>query len=74
MKIEDGKNDPRSVWKLFQQCGTNKKESSNDNSFEIKVNDNIISNDQAIANAFNDFFVNIPSKLKEPIRITSKLF
>ena len=68
MKIEEGKNDPRSVWKLFQQFGTNKKGSSNDSSFEIKVNDNIISNDQNIANAFNDFFVNIPSKLKEPIK------
>ena len=51
MKIEEGKNDPRSVWKLFQQFGTNKKGSSNDSSFEIKVNDNIISNDQDIANA-----------------------
>ena len=68
MKIEEGKNDPRSVWKLFQQFGTNKKGSSNDSNFEIKVNDNIISNDQDIANAFNDFFVNIPSKLKEPIK------
>ena len=68
MKIEEGKNDPRSVWKLFQQYGTNKKGSSNDSSFEIKVNDNVISNDQDIANAFNDFFVNIPSKLKEPIK------
>ena len=46
MKIEEGKNDPRSVWKLFQQFGTNKKGSSNDSNFEIKVNDNIISNDQ----------------------------
>ena len=29
---------------------------------------NIISNDQDIANAFNDFFVSIPAKLKEPIK------
>ena len=56
-------NDPRSVWKLFQQFGTNNKGSSNDSSFEIKEND-IISNDHT----FNDFFVNIPSKLKDPIK------
>ena len=68
MKIEEGKNAPSSVWKLFQQFGTNKKGRSNDSSFEIKANDNIISNDQDIANTFNDFFVNIPSKLKEPIK------
>ena len=69
MKIEEGQNDQRFVWKLFQQFVTNKKGSSNDSKFEIKVNDNILSNDQDIANAFNDdFFVNIPSKLKEPIK------
>ena len=68
MKIEERKNNPRSVWKLFQQFGTNKKRSSNDSNFEIKVNDNIISNDQDIVNAFNDFIVNIPSKLKEHIK------
>ena len=49
MKVEEGKNNPRSVWKLFQQFSTNKKRCSNDSSFEIKVND-IISNDQDIAN------------------------
>ena len=69
MKIEKGKNDTRSVWKLFQQFGTHEKGSSNDSSFEIKVNDNIISNDQDIANAFNDFFVHIASKLKESIKL-----
>ena len=26
MKTEEDKNDPRSVWKLFQQFGTNKRE------------------------------------------------
>ena len=35
MKTEEGKTDPRFVWKLFQQFGTNKKGSSNDNSCEI---------------------------------------
>ena len=34
IKIEEIKNGPRSVWKLFQQFGT-KKGSSNDSSFEI---------------------------------------
>ena len=71
MKTEEGKNDSRSIWKLLQQFGTNKKGSSNVSSFEIKVNDNIISNDQDIANALNDFFVNIPSKLKESKKISN---
>ena len=38
------------------------------NNFEIKMNDDIISNDLDIANVFNDYFVNIPSKLREPIQ------
>ena len=67
-KIEGGKNDLRLVLKLFQQFGTSKMGNSKDNSFEIKINDNIISNDQDIANVFNDYFVNIPYNLKEPIK------
>ena len=38
------------------------------NNFEIKMNDDIVSNDLDIANVFNDYFVNIPSKLREPIQ------
>ena len=32
------------------------------------MNNETISNDLDIANVFNDYFVNIPSKLKEPIQ------
>ena len=67
-KVEEGKDDPRSIWKLFKQFGTTKKGTSKVNNFEIKINNNIISNDLDIANVFNDYFVNIPSKLKEPIQ------
>ena len=67
-KVEEGKGDPRSIWKLFKQFGTSKKGTSNVNNFEIKTNNDIISDDLDIANVFNDYFVNIPSKLKEPIQ------
>ena len=67
-KLEEGKHDPRSIWKLFKQFGIGKKGSSKVNNFEIKMDDDIISNDLDIANVFNDYFVNIPSKLREPIQ------
>ena len=51
---------------MFKQSGASKKGSSKDNNFEIKIDTCIITSDQDIANAFNDYFVNIPSKLKEP--------
>ena len=67
-KIEEGKDDPRSIWKLFKQFGARKKGTSKVNNFEIKIDNDIITSDQDIANIFNDYFVNIPSKLKEPIQ------
>ena len=45
-----------------------KKGSSKVNNFEMKKDNNIISDDQDIANVFNEYIVNIPSKLKEPIQ------
>ena len=67
-KVEEGKDDPSSIWKLFKQFGTSKKGSAKNNNFEFKINNKIISNDLDIANVFNDYFVNIPSKLREPIQ------
>ena len=67
-KVEEGKDDPRSIWKLFKQFGACKKGSTKVNNFELNMNNETISNDLDIANVFNDYFVNIPSKLKEPIQ------
>ena len=45
-----------------------KKGNAKVDSFEIKVNDDLISDDQDFANVFNEYFVSIPSKLKEIIQ------
>ena len=63
-KVEEGKDDPRSIWKLFKQFGTCKNGSTKVNNFKINMNNVTISNDLDIANVFNDYFVNIPSGLK----------
>ena len=44
------------------------KGSSKVKNFEIKTDNDIISDDLDIANVFKEYFVNIPSKLKEPIQ------
>ena len=67
-KVEEGNDDPRSIWKLFKRFGTSKKGTSKVNNFKIKTNNDIISDDQDIANVFNNYFVNIPYKLQEPIQ------
>ena len=45
-----------------------KKGSSKVYNFEIKTDNDMISDDLDIANVFNEYFVNIPSRLKEPIQ------
>ena len=69
-KVEEGKDDPRSIWKVFKQLGMSKKGNAKVDNFEIKVNNDLISDNQEIANVFNEYmyFVSIPSKLKEPIK------
>lgn len=66
-KIEEGKDDPRSIWKIFRQFGTSNKTNEKDD-INIIADDNIISNDQDIANIFNEFFVNIAANLREPLK------
>ena len=45
-KVEEGNDNPRSInWKLFNQFGTSKKGNTKVNSFEIKMNNRIISDD-----------------------------
>ena len=66
-KIEEGKSDPRTIWKLFKEFGINCKRSGCENKFGIKCDNNIITNESDLAELFINYFVNVASKLKEPI-------
>ncbi|MCU7800226.1 MAG: hypothetical protein KZQ70_08805 [gamma proteobacterium symbiont of Lucinoma myriamae] len=70
VKIEEGQNDPRSIWKLFRDFGASKKGGSHENILGIKVNDQVIANDSDIADIFNNYFVNVASQLKEPAQFS----
>ena len=66
-KIEEGKSDPRTIWKLFKEFGLKGKGNDNENNFAIKCEDNIITAESDLAKLFNNYFVNVASKLQEPI-------
>ena len=67
-KLEEGQDDPRTIWKIFKQFGACKKMESTENAFGIKINEQVITNEQMIADHFNDFFINIASNLKQPLK------
>ena len=58
-------NDPRKSWSLINDLLGKKRKSNNIT--ELYVNDVIISEDNLIAETFNDFFINIGSKLASKI-------
>ena len=66
-KLEEGKDNPSSIWKLFRELGAGKKSKSKENILSINVDNEFVSSDVEIANAFNKYFANVASKLKEPI-------
>ena len=66
-KLEEGKDNPSSIWKLFRELGAGKKSKSKENILGINVDNEFVSSDVEIANAFNNYFANVASKLKEPI-------
>ena len=67
-KIEEGKNDPKTIWKLSKEFGVNNKTSDENSCLKIKSGDDIISDEFDLAERFNDFFINIATNLKEPIK------
>ena len=66
-KIEEGKDDPRSIWKIFNEVGMKKKENDKTINSKIKLKENVITNESEVAEVLNNYFTNIASKLKEPI-------
>ena len=42
-KIENGKDDPKSIWKMFKLFGVSSKKSNDNNIFGLRNNDKIVS-------------------------------
>ena len=66
-KTEEGKSDPRTIWKLFKEVGINCKGKGCENNFDIRCDNNTTTIESDLAELFNNYFVNVASTLKEPI-------
>ena len=54
-KIEEGKSDPKSIWKIFREHGASSKNKNTCNIINnIKVNDRDVNDKAEIANEFNN--------------------
>ena len=60
-KLEEGQNDPRTIWKIFRQFGACSKMGSAEDVLGIKVDEHVITNEQVNADHFNKFFINVAS-------------
>ncbi len=59
---------PAQFWKIFKEFGASKKVCESDCILGVKDENNALtSNNDEIVNVFNDYFVNVASKLKMPI-------
>ena len=65
-KVEEGKSDPRNIWRLFKEFGMDKEGNRNQSNLRLKIDDKFISNESDLTEMFYDYFVNIASNLKEP--------
>ena len=69
-KIEEGKGDPKSIWKIFKEFGASNKKTDNNDILGLQINEKLVSDDTELAGVFNDYFINIAANLKEPIEKT----
>ena len=65
-KIEKGKDDPRTIWKIFKEYGASRKTATNEIINGLRQNSQLISDDKEMANVFNKYFVNVAAQLKGP--------
>ncbi|MCG8112744.1 MAG: reverse transcriptase domain-containing protein [Candidatus Thiodiazotropha taylori] len=69
-KIEEGKSDPKSIWKIFRELGANRKGNSCESNINIKLGEQTITNETELTKLFNEYFVNVAASLKEPLTLS----
>ena len=65
--IENNKDNPSSIYKIFQEVGAGKGPHRQSVIESINNGDSQTEDPTQIANVFNEYFVNIATKLKEPV-------
>ena len=71
--IEDGNNQPTTIWKIFNELGAGKCKTDSSNSINsLKIGNLETDDPEEIANAFNAFFINYTAEnIKEPTETSS---
>ena len=69
--ISNNKGNPSSIYKLFKEVGAGKGPQRQSTIGSIKTGETLIEDSKEIASEFNNFFVNVASKLKEPVTSTN---
>ena len=69
-KIEEGKGDPKSIWKIFKEFGASNKKTDTNGILTLQINEKLVSDNTELAGVFNDYFINIAANLKEIIENT----
>ena len=65
--IEEGSNQPSSIWKIFCELGAGKQKSNSATNLQsVRIGDHETDEPNDIANAFKDYFINISESIKEP--------
>ena len=57
-KIDEGKNNPRTIWKLFKEFRMKNKEDENMSNFNIQLEEKVITNESDLAEVFDNYFIN----------------
>ena len=65
-KIEEGKSDSKSIWKLFKELGANGKGNNSESSINIKLGEKLVTHEADLTQLFNSYFINVASSIKEP--------
>ena len=63
--IDNNKDSPGSIYKIFQEVGAGKGQHRQPVVTSLKTGESLIEDSTEMANEFNNFFVNVASKLKE---------
>ena len=69
--ISNNTGNPSSIYKLFKEVGAGKGPQKQSTIGSIKTGEKLIEDSTEIASEFNNFFVTVASKLKEPITSTN---
>ena len=63
-KLEEGKVNQSSIWKLFRELGASNKSKSEENIVGINFDNELVPSNLETANAFKKYFANVASKTK----------